>query len=259
MQSKMTTEIKNAVQKMLGEGRHDPYIYASDGNVVGVRDLAVIICYYGTDPARLDATVKSFKLFSEYKARPSEILVVEAQYGEADARLEKAAGDAGFSYAFVRRDPDDAGIYIKEALMNIGVRRTSAPKIVVLDSDIGFCNPYWARNVSALLDECDMTQPFGMVYFTKNGKYEPQRVGLEPAMTRTYSRTNDKRMLNNTGLGFAFRRWVFDAIGGFDVIASPSDDMWLWSKLFEIDGSRISLFPYAKSVDGCSNRQCTKA
>ena len=69
-----------------------------------------------------------------------------------------------------------------------------------------------------------MTQPFGMVYFVQNGKYKQQRDGLEPSNARSYVKFNDRRLVNNAGLAFAFKRWVFDAVGGFDVISSPGDD-----------------------------------
>ena len=82
---------------------------------------------------------------------------------------------------------------------------------------------------------------------------------IEPSAAKAYVRNGDRKLINNTGLGFAFRRWVFDAIGGFDVVSSPSDDLWMWSKFLPLDEARIPQLPYAWPIDGYINRQCTKA
>ncbi len=259
MDSKVNTEIKERITAMLKEDKHDIYVHEVSGENVVVDDLAVIFCYYGIDNARLDATMKAFELFNQYKAIPAEVIVVESQYSEEDAQVKKLAEKAGFKYLFIKRKPNSEGLYIREALLNAGVRTTSTQKIVAIDSDIGFCNPYWAKNVSLFLDECDMTQPFGLVYFAQNGEYKQQRDGLEPSNTRSYVKDHDKRLVNNAGLGFAFKRWLFDAISGFDVISSPGDDQWLWQKLFEVDRYRISLLPYVNYLDGVYNKQCTRA
>lgn len=258
MDSKINTAIRDKVVSMLNEGKHEAYVHEVSGQNTVVNDLAVIFCYYGIDEARFDSTVKAFELFKQYKAIPAEIIVVESQYDEADIQVKKITEDAGFKYMFIKRKQNSEGLYIREALMNAGVRATSAQKIVAIDSDIGFCNPYWAEDVSLFLDSCDMTQPFGMVYFVQNGKYKQQRDGLEPSNARSYVKFNDRRLVNNAGLAFAFKRWVFDAVGGFDVISSPGDDQWLWQKLFEVDRYKISLLPYINFLDGIYNKQCTR-
>jgi uncharacterized membrane protein YukC len=78
MDSKVNTEIKERITAMLKEDKHDIYVHEVSGENVVVDDLAVIFCYYGIDNARLDATMKAFELFNQYKAIPAEVIVVES-------------------------------------------------------------------------------------------------------------------------------------------------------------------------------------
>lgn len=157
MLGNVNVEIRRKVFDMMKEDRYEAYIHDVPGSDVVVEDSAVVVCYYGTDEARLDSTKKALGLFKSYKAKAREMVFVESQLDEADAEVKDAAEAAGFKYEFVKMNPDSEGLYVREALMNFGARRTSAEKIVFLDSDIGFCNPYWLQNVSLVLDGCDMT------------------------------------------------------------------------------------------------------
>lgn len=49
--------------------------------------------------------------------------------------------------------------------------------------------------MSALLDECDVAQPFGYSYFAYRGKYEPIHKEVEKSALRAIATENDYRLV----------------------------------------------------------------
>lgn len=149
MESYVNKTIRGIVRKMLEDGKYEPYIHELDGNVVVVDDIDVVTCFYGSDSARLESTKIALSLFKEYKAQPRSVILVEAQFNEGDICLKEFAEDFGFTYVFVKLTEQQRGIYIRQALLNIATKfHSKAKKLLYVDSDIGFCNPYWIKNVS---------------------------------------------------------------------------------------------------------------
>ena len=101
-------------------------------------------------------------------------------------------------------------MYIKQALLNIATRSTDESKFVYLDSDIGFCNPYWIKNVSLALDEFGIMQPFSHAYFAYRGKYEPVRTSVEQSALKRFIDYGDKEFMLMTGFAWAMTRKAFD-------------------------------------------------
>lgn len=149
MESYANRTIRGVVKKMLEDGKYEPYIHELDGNVVVVDDIDVVTCFYGVDSARLESTKIALSLFKEYKAWPRSVVLVEAQLNEDDICLKEFAEGLGFTYVFVKLTERQRGIYIRQALLNIATKfHSKAKKLLYVDSDIGFCNPYWVKNVS---------------------------------------------------------------------------------------------------------------
>ena len=265
METNVNRRIRKRVQEMLDGGEHEVYVHETDGLKTRVDDLAVITCVYGLDGARASAARRALSLFrTSYKARPGCLMLIESQYRQEDALFEEFAAGNGFRYVFVERTRGSDGLYIRQALLNIGTRLTDKKKLVYLDAEVGFCNPYWACNVSRLLDKCDLAQPFGYSYRVKNGGLDPVGTGLEKSMLKCYFEDRQSFVNSNTGLGFAMRRETYDAMGGFDVISSPSEDVWFWFKFMRLYVNNLHVVPYQPYMDdvvvkvmpGCRIKAC---
>lgn len=237
-------QIHNAVITMLKAGKYDVYLHEIFGNDVFVHDICVVTCFYGTDAARLKSTIQALSLFERYKAKPAEVIVIEAQYSKNEIQLESFAKIHNFKYIFVELSEKQRHIFIKQALFNIGTKTSTAEKIVYLDSDVGFCNPYWLANVSLLLDECDIAQPFGYAYYVYQNDMVPVRTQLEMSALKRVIEKNDNMLSKIVGFAFAMKRSVFNLLGGFDVQTCPNDDLQFWHKFLNISPARLQNLPY---------------
>ena len=116
----------------------------------------------------------------------------------------------GFQYMFVKTSEEQDGLFIKQALFNIATRSTNESKLIYLDSDVGFCNPYWIKNVSLALDKFGIMQPFTYAYFAYCGKYEPARPKVELSALKRFIESNDREFSTVTGFAWAMTRKAFD-------------------------------------------------
>ena len=123
-------------------------------------------------------------------------------------------------------------------------------KLVFIDAEVGYCDPYWVKKISILLNKCDVAQPFGYVYRVDNGECRSSNEGLVKSFMM--HRLSDEKMVNHgSGLVFAMKRETIRRIGGFDVISSPSEDMWFWFKFIRFDdkGKNTGWLPYQLYMD----------
>lgn len=159
--------------------------------------------------------------------------------------MKEFAKGLGFTYVFIKLTERQRGIYIRQALLNIATKfHSKAKKLLYVDSDVGFCNPYWVKNVSQLLDSCEVAQPFGYVYWAYLGKYEPVRKSLEKSAMKKAIEDNNWHFAFNTGFAWAVTRQWFDKTGGFDVLTSPGEDLWFWHLVIGFRSSELRRLPY---------------
>lgn len=104
-------------------------------------------------------------------------------------------------------------MFYKENLWNLAARRASGDKLLFIDSDVQFVCSDLAGATSALLERCDICQPFSLAtWLSRDGKPARSRksaalalaCGFEP-LTRFY----------HPGFAWAMTRSTFDRLGGF--------------------------------------------
>ncbi len=108
---------------------------------------SVVIVHYGNDPIRLKAVGECLKCM-ENQCFEGEIVVVELVF---DGISHIPPLSSKFKKVVVTGDDRNAGIWQKEAMMNIGVEASSYDTIIFVDSDLkcGTCD--WISRISRMV------------------------------------------------------------------------------------------------------------
>jgi len=126
------------------------------------------------------------------------------------------------------------GIFIKNALWNIGARMTKALKLMFIDSDVAFSNAHWLEETSKQLDSFKVVQPFSEIWWSEElandeHKYFSASLGKSLANAlKTGQRVNIR--IHAPGYALSMKRSFFDSIIGIDVLPSNGSDAWFWLK-----------------------------
>ena len=127
------------------------------------------------------------------------------------------------------------------AARNTAIAATAAPLIALLDGDDRF-RPDYLATMAALLEAdpairlvtCN-AMLFGalprerLCFLTRQGHGDGVHGNLTEVIDRSFS----------VYIGTTFRRTDFDAVGGFDPSMSHAEDLDLWVRLLELDGTAL--------------------
>lgn len=103
-------------------------------------------------------------------------------------------------------------MFYKENLWNLAARSTDADTLLFLDSDIVFRCPDVIEQTAALLDRCDICQPFGTaVWHDRDGRVINARRSSAFAISRGYEPSSK---FYHPGFSWAMTRRAFDFLGG---------------------------------------------
>jgi hypothetical protein len=97
-------------------------------------------------------------------------------------------------------------LFYKENLINLVEKKINPKftKLCILDSDIIFMNPDWYDNLSNLLDNCDICQPFEYVHL----------LNKDSTLHSKYKSFCSNDITNgHTGYGWGFKRCIYNKIG----------------------------------------------
>lgn len=169
------------------------------GSVETVDNIALIQCFYGTDIARIRATIQALEFNLQMNKLPSTWVFVECQRKKSDAAFQWTR-KYGLEYVFVPMKADNEGIMLKNPLWNIGAESCDESRLCFVDSDVVMCNSDWvekAANAFANHDvlslashqyyqadeKCKIYQTIGSKWIA-SGSVEKGHVGFTIGLTR---------------------------------------------------------------------------
>jgi hypothetical protein len=124
-----------------------------------------------------------------------------------------------------------SALFLKENLYNLALADTTQSKIVFMDNDIEFSDPYWLNKTATLLDTHDAVQPFDVCYWLDdtNTKYTREKLNcVQPILEKTTL----SGARHHPGFVWAFRRDFLTAVGGFyDMHPFGGGDTAFWYSL----------------------------
>ena len=189
--------------------------------------IALIQCHYGTDEKRLAATRKALAIMAKSNPRPAEWVLIEAQSTGVTQQLDELASRLGITYRFVRVPEASGGIFIKEALWNLGAKEVSGDRLVFLDSDCAMCNTSWAVHVHRAMEDFDFGSPHGFAYYGGLPDGEDDR-DYRKVMVSTGQAWLTGQGNGHPGFGVFMSRAFYNHIGGLPCTSSAGGDSWLW-------------------------------
>lgn len=212
-------------------------------------DTAVCVSYF--EPWPSEVTAKNFsRVCRSVLNAGAELFVVElvrhekrAQPRTADFLAEMSA-DRCFIYA------SDHLMFHKENLLNLAAARIPKhyTKLCFVDADIVFSNPAWPQLVSASLESYDIVQPMDWCEFLDqhDNVIQHETMAGKPPVAMLMRRNEEIRLNRyHCGFAWAFRREVFDALGGFyDRALSGSGDSAFTYAVAKSDSSKCCMRGY---------------
>ena len=126
-------------------------------------------------------------------------------------------------------------LFIKENLYNIALKNTTYPKLVFMDGDIEFSDPYWFNKTALLLDTHDLMQPYEKCYWldeTNTNFTREKSSCIQPIVEKK----PPSGVTHHPGFAWAARRDFLEHVGGFcDWHPLGGGDMALWYTLLQDD------------------------
>ena len=232
-------EVRAAVQKKINDSIEDKTNFVvpivQDADEVHVNDIAIVECLFGTNEEQVNAAKKAMSFQVKSKQIPAEWVFVEAQYDESLIQMRDFCNEHGIKYIFKQMTHESDGIFIKNALWNIGAKSTKAPKLMFIDSDVAFSNAHWLEETSKLLDSFEVVQPFSEIWWSEELANDDEHKYFSANFRKSFvnSLKNKHRAdirIHAPGYALSMQRSFFDSIVGIDVLPSNGSDAWFWLK-----------------------------
>ena len=192
-------------------------------------DIAVVMAYFS--PCNFQRPRQNIKRVTDKLVRANyRVVVVEAVFPEAEplflpADIQHIQLPVSWKSA----------LFLKENLFNIALKNTKYSKLVFMDNDIEFSDPYWLNKTAALLDMHDVIQPFELCYWMDetNTKHLREKANcVQPIIEKQQL----SGVRHHPGFVWAFRRDFLTAVGGFyDMHPLGGSDTAFWYSLVTDD------------------------
>lgn len=228
------------VRERLAAGDASPLELHSPAPPSVAAGLALVLCHHGQDPARLRAAREALAWTLRSNPRPQTIVLVEAA-AEGEPRHFEGLPDVTYVPRTV--PADGSGIWLKEALWNIGANEALATdgvsKLCFLDLDAAFVWQGWAAAVSRALDAHDVISPHSHMF------YADQADGLATGLLEaTGSRLPRDGAHGSPGMAIAMTADLYRRLpnprGGIADIVVGNGDAFLWSQLAGVSWGNIA-------------------
>jgi hypothetical protein len=206
----------------------------------GVNDLWVVSCYF--NPMKYKIRQKNFDIF--YKALKGSNInytIVECSYKNEPYKTRKDKN--------VIQLKSNSILWQKERLLNIAINALpdKCKKVVWLDCDVLFTNPYWAVETSALLEKYKIVQPFDKaIWLPKNHDFYSGEGIVYPGFSKCYKddpSLGSKNIAANhghTGFAWAGQKEILQKHGLYEGCLSGVADHYMAHAFFgDWDGDCI--------------------
>lgn len=205
-------------------------------------DMALILCHYGQDKARLNAAKEALAWTLQSNPKPY-IIIVEATEDNKPKHFNKTTADL---YIHRTVEAKSKGMWLKEALWTIGADeaiKKNYNKLVFLDMDSAFIKQDWAKEVSEALNNYDIISPHSHRYFA-NQKEGIQR-GLDPSKGYLYSKGI---RAGHPGISIALTKDTYQNVFNSRLYLSPNGAgdtiMWMHIAGWQEEYNNIQYFPF---------------
>lgn len=228
------------VRERLAAGDFSPLELHSPAPPATARGMALILCHHGQDEARLRAAREALAWTLRSNPRPQAVILVEAA---AEGEPRHFASLPGITYVPRTVPEDGKGIWLKEALWNIGARQAIAiegiTQLVFLDLDAAFVWQGWATAVARELASHDVISPHSHMF------YADQADGLATGLLEaTGSRLPRDGAHGSPGMAIAMTADLYRRLpnprGGIADIIVGNGDAFLWSQLAGVSWGNIA-------------------
>lgn len=219
------------VRERLAAGDFSPIELHSPAPPATAKGMALVLCHHGQDVERLKASWRALAWTLRSNPRPQAVILVEAA-DEGEPRHFASLPDVTYIPRTV--PPDGKGIWLKEALWNIGANHAltipGITQLVFLDLDAAFVWQGWAAAVARELASHDVISPHSHMFYS--GQDDARELGLLETTGSIASRGPGK---GAPGMAIAmtadlYRRLPNPAGGIADFIVG-SGDTFLWAQL----------------------------
>lgn len=212
------------VKVLLEDAKEPEVLYNKlDQNVEEVQDTALVQCFYGTDVARIRATMQAIEFNLQMTRKPRTWVFVEAQRRKSDCAFSWLS-KYGVNYIFVKTTSENDGIMLKNPLWNIGALYCPEAKLLFLDSDVVMCNSDWVEKCSVALDGKDVISLASHQYAQADEKCSlHETIGYKWETSGTVENSH-------CGYTIGMTRKTFKEIGGLEP-ALILDDLRTFHKL----------------------------
>jgi hypothetical protein len=192
-----------------------------------IPELAIVMCHWGQSPAQVKASQDGLQAMLAM-VPSAHIVFVEAQFPGDPPRIDTA--DPGITRVDIALGELQRGMFLKEALWNVGARRAllgpAVTKLLFIDADCTYCHQGALQSVSKTLDDCDVCSAHAYSYYVD----QPDLPGLQRSVCWAWLR--DGKADGHAGFTVGMTREFFDRIGGFPVITTVAGDTWFWFRVF---------------------------
>lgn len=166
---------------------------------------AIIVAFYS--PADFDLPRRHLLATLE-RLRDTRRQVVCGQVVRSGQRAEPVP--AGVE--LVEYESDDT-IFYKENLWNLLAEQSTAERLVFVDADVAFANPYWIEQTETLLAQCPIVQPYAeAVWLDREGRVEMTRPSAGAALMHGHA---PHPAMTHPGFAWAMTREAWHRIGGW--------------------------------------------
>jgi len=127
-------------------------------------DLALILCHYGQDALRVQATKAALAIL--LRDAP-QTFFVECVDVDAPCHFKDLPNTIHFERTLTEASK---GLWLKEALWSIGAREAMArgfTKLLFVDADCSYTTGDWAQQISDALENCDVISPYHWSYYAE--------------------------------------------------------------------------------------------
>ena len=174
-----------------------------------MEDIALVQCFFGSDIARIRATVTAMEFNLRMTRRPSTWIFVECQKSIDDCAFSWLRNH-GIEYRFVQLPPESEGLMLKMSLWNIGAAMCKESRLCFVDSDVVMCDSDWIETTARKFDEgYDVLSLASFQYYQYSTKcHLIETIGHKWA--------HRKQLSAHAGFTLGLTRSTFEMIGGFD-------------------------------------------
>ena len=217
-----------------------------------IDDLAVILCFYGSDPSRLEVARKCLDELLTMNPQPKVIGLMEGSL-DGKYRLDETGFYPNVLYQHIDcSDPNHRNFFLKEPLWNTAAASVLSvypeiKKLLFLDIDTVYVDKMSLAEISRALDVYDVISPMGHCFYTGDS-HEAKAYKLMQSTGQKAMTKSKHSGWQGFGLGMTaeFFHYIHDELPTCSV--GFGDCLFWWLLLYKDVMRNFPLIPYNRSL-----------